>query len=199
MTATGQIRVLALAVAVAAIAFGAGVALKLAMEDRGAALVGTELGAPFALVSHDGAPITQAAFEGRPSLLFFGFAHCPEVCPTTVYDMETWFRDLGLTSEDLGAYFVTIDPERDTPEFLRDYLALQSDNVVGITGEPEAVWDMARSWRVYWQKRPLGDGDYTMDHFASVFVLDAEGRVVDLISYGEDPATAMAKIEAVTS
>lgn len=192
-------RTLLLALAVAAVAFGAGIALRAVMADRGAAVAGADLGAPFTLVDQNGAAITEAAFEGRPSLLFFGFTHCPEVCPTTVYDIETWFRELGLTDEELGAYFVTVDPERDTPEFLRDYLAPQSGNVLGITGEPEAVWDMARSWRVYWQKRPLGDGDYTLDHFASVFVLDEEGRVVDLISYGEDPETAKAKIRAVTS
>lgn len=194
-----RMRTLLLALGVAVIAFGAGLALRAMMADRGAAVVGTELGAPFSLVDQNGREITEAAFRGRPSLLFFGFASCPEVCPTTVYDIETWFDDLGLTEEDLAAYFVTIDPERDTPEFLRDYLAPQSDRVLGISGEPEAVWDMARSWRVYWQKRPLGNGDYTMDHFASVFVLDEEGRVVDLISYGEDPVTAKAKIEAVTS
>lgn len=192
-------RTLLLALAVAAVAFGAGIALRAVMADRGAAVAGADLGAPFTLVDQNGAAITEAAFEGRPSLLFFGFTHCPEVCPTTVYDIETWFTELGLTDEELGAYFVTVDPERDTPEFLRDYLAPQSGNVLGITGEPEAVWDMARSWRVYWQKRPLGDGDYTLDHFASVFVLDEAGRVVDLISYGEDPETAKAKIRAVTS
>lgn len=192
-------RTLLLALGVALLAFGAGIALRSAMTDRGASLVGTELGGPFTLLDHDGREITEAAFQGRPSLLFFGFTSCPEICPTTVYDMETWFFELGLTEEDIGAYFVTIDPERDTPELLRDYLEPQSEHVVGITGQPEAVWDMARSWRVYWQKRPLGEGEYTMDHFASVFVLDEGGRVVDLISYGEDPATAMAKIEAVAS
>ena len=192
-------RTILLALLVGALALGAGVALRLAMDGRSPAVVGTPLGAPFALVDQNGETITEAAFEGRPSLLFFGFAHCPEICPTTVYDMETWFRELGLTAGDLGAFFVTIDPERDTPAFLRDYLEPQTDHVIGISGEPEAVWDMARSWRVYWQKRPLGDGDYTMDHYASVFVLDAEGRVVDLIAYGEDPESALAKIRAVTS
>jgi protein SCO1/2 len=93
---------------------------------------------------------------------------------------------------------VTVDPERDTQEFLRAYLEPQSDRIVGITGAPEDVWEMARSWRVYWQKRPLGEGDYTVDHYASVFVLDEDGVVVDLIAYGEDPESAKAKIAAVT-
>jgi protein SCO1/2 len=129
--------------------------------------------------------------------LFFGFTHCPEICPTTVYDMERWLTEMEVAPEDLGAFFVTVDPERDTERFLADYLEPQSDRIVGITGEPEAVWDMARSWRIYWQKRALGEGDYTVDHYASVFVLDAEGKVVDLIAYGEEAESAKAKIAAV--
>ncbi len=190
-------RTILFAAIVAILALAAGIALRLVLEDRASPVVATELGAPFELVDQDGAPITEVAFTGRPSLLFFGFTHCPEVCPTTVYEMETWLDDLGAAPEDVGAYFVTVDPERDTVEYLRNYLAPQSDRITGITGEPEAVWDMARSWRVYWQKRPLGDGDYTLDHFASVFVLDAEGRVANLISYGEDPDSAKAKIASV--
>ena len=190
-------RTILFAAIVAILALAAGIALRLVLEDRASPVVATELGAPFELIDQDGAPITEAAFTGRPSLLFFGFTHCPEVCPTTVYEMETWLDDLGAAPEDVGAYFVTVDPERDTVEYLRNYLAPQSDRITGITGEPEAVWDMARSWRVYWQKRPLGDGDYTLDHFASVFVLDAAGRVANLISYGEDPDSAKAKIASV--
>jgi protein SCO1/2 len=162
-------------------------------------VTGTQLGAPFELVDHTGAPITEAAFEGRASLLFFGFTHCPDVCPTTVYDIETWLAELeaeGAEVGDMRAYFVTVDPERDTPAFLRDYLTAQSDRVTGITGPPEAVWEMARSWRVYWQKRPLGEGAYTLDHYASVFVLNEDGEVADLIAYGEDPEVAKAKIRA---
>ena len=193
---TARARTILLGLAVAVLALGAGLAVRMLLEARTPATVGVDLGAPFALVDQNGDAITEAAFEGHPSLLFFGFTHCPEVCPTTVYDMETWFRDLDVAPGAMPAYFVTIDPERDTPEFLRDYLAPQSDNILGITGEPEAVWDMARSWRVYWQKRPLGEGDYTMDHFASIFVLDADGRVRDLIAYQEDPESAKAKIRA---
>ena len=186
------------AAVVAALALGAGIALRGVMDARSlaAATVTTPLGAPFELVDQNGEAITEAAFTGRPSLLFFGFTRCPEVCPTTVYDMETWLTELDVGEGEMGAYFVSVDPERDTPEFLRDYLEPQSDRIVGITGEPEAVWDMARSWRVYWQKRPVGGGDYTLDHYASVFVLDEAGEVRDLIAYGEDPQSAKAKIRA---
>ena len=185
--------------AVALLALGTGFALREVTDGRTvpAPTAAVELGAPFELTTHRGDAITEAAFEGRPSLLFFGFTHCPDVCPTTVYDIETWLEDLGVPEDGVGAYFVTVDPERDTAAFLADYLEPQSDRIVGITGEPQAVWDMARSWKVYWQKRPLGGGDYTLDHYASVFVLDETGAVVDLIAYGEDPETAKAKIARV--
>jgi len=184
-------------VAVAALALGAGVALRQVVGAQDpAASVATDLGAPFDLIDHTGAPITEAAFEGQTSLLFFGFTHCPEICPTTVYDIESWLSEMEVPVGDVRAFFVTVDPERDTPEFLSDYLTAQSDRITGITGDPEAVFDMARSWRVYWQKRALGEGEYTVDHYASVFVLDDDGRMVDLIAYGEDPAAAKGKIAA---
>lgn len=193
----GRSLTLVLAVAVALLALGAGFALRQLTDARTPAVAGTALGEPFDLLDQDGNPITEAAFQGRPTLLFFGFTHCPEICPTTVHDMETWLTDLDVAPGAIGAYFVTVDPERDTPGFLRDYLEPQSDRIVGITGPPDAVWDMARSWRVYFQKRPLGDGEYTMDHYASVFVLNSAGEVVDLIPFATDPGAAKAKIEAV--
>ena len=195
---TARTRTILLGLAVAALALGGGFAARQLMDSRTVSTaVGTQLGAPFELVDHTGAPITEAAFEGRPSLLFFGFTHCPEICPTTVYDMETWLTELDVAPDALGAFFVTIDPERDTPEFLADYLEPQSERIIGITGAPEDVWAMAKSWRVYFQKRPLGEGEYTMDHYASVFVLNAEGQVVDLIGFGENPEIAKAKIASV--
>ena len=196
MTRPGLLTLLG-GVVVAALALGAGVALRQVVDARTpAATAAVDLGAPFALVDHSGAPITEAAFEGQPSLLFFGFTHCPEICPTTVYDIETWLSEMGPEADAVRAFFVSVDPERDTPELLSDYLTAQSDRITGITGAPEAVWDMARSWRVYWQKRPLGEGDYTVDHYASVLVLDDSGRLVDVIAYGEAPDSARAKIAA---
>ena len=182
---------------VAALALGAGLGLRAVMQARDPAVAATELGAPFTLTDQNGETITEAAFEGRPSLLFFGFTHCPEVCPTTVYEMEGWLEELDAGPDDLGAFFVTVDPERDTPAFLRDYLEPQSDRILGISGEPQAVWDMAKSWRVYFQKRPLGDGDYTMDHFASVYVLDDRGRMVGLIPFGAPAEEAVETIRQV--
>ncbi|MEL6585204.1 MAG: SCO family protein [Pseudomonadota bacterium] len=185
------------AIAIAVLALGGGFAARALIDSRTPTAVGTALGEPFELITHAGDPITEAAFQGRPSLLFFGFTHCPEICPTTVYDMETWLTDLNVPQDAIGAYFVTVDPERDTAPYLADYLTPQSDRIVGITGEPEKVWDMAKSWRVYWQKRPLGEGDYTVDHYASIFVLNTEGAVVDVIPFNTPAEEAKAKIQQV--
>lgn len=187
-----------LGLGVSVLALGGGIGLRQVMDARTpTSVVATELGEPFTLIDHNGAPITEAAFTGKPSLLFFGFTHCPDVCPTTIYDMESWLTDLDVGDDAINAYFITVDPERDTPAFLKDYLEPQSDRIIGITGAPQDVWAMAKSWRVYFQKRPLGEGDYTMDHYAATFVLNADGAVVDLISYGEDAEIAKAKISNV--
>ena len=175
------------AVAVAGLVVGA-----LYLRDGGPEPVA--LGGPFELVDHEGAPITEAALEDGPSLLFFGFTHCPEVCPTTVYEMAGWFDELGEDADRLDAYFVTVDPERDTPEVLRDYLSSQTDDVVGISGPPEGVWALASDWKAYWKKVPLEGENYTMDHFAAVYMLDEDGEYAGLISYGEPAEQVVPKL-----
>lgn len=155
---------------------------------------GMELGAPFALVDHNGQPVTQQAFEGHPSLLYFGFTRCPEVCPTTLFEMAGWFEALGEDGKELKAFFVTVDPERDTPEIMKGYAEAFSDRVTGITGPLDQVAPLLASWKVYYAKVPLDDGDYTMDHTASVFLLDRQGRFRGTIAYGEDKQAALEKL-----
>ena len=189
---------ISLGVLVAILALSAGYLLRIALSDRslanGGLATSVEFGAPFELIDHTSAPITEAAFKGNVSLLFFGFTHCPDVCPTTLYEIGLWLEALGPAADTVEAYFVTVDPERDTAAFLAEYIIPQNPDVIGITGEPEKVWQMARSWRIFWQKIPLGDGEYTMDHFASVYVLDRSGQLYDKISYGETVENAAAKI-----
>lgn len=163
-------------------------------SGAGSVAVGEPFGVDFALVDHNGQPITQEAFRGKPSAIFFGFTHCPEICPTTVYEIGNWFEALGDDADKINAYFVTIDPERDTPEILGDYLNSVTDVVVGITGNPDAVREMARGYAVYFKRIELDDGDYTMDHTANIFLLDSEGRFRKTIAYGEASETAMAKL-----
>lgn len=156
--------------------------------------VGEAFGVDFELVDHTGAPITQEAFRGKPSVIFFGFTHCPEICPTTLYEIDSWLDAIGEDSDKLNAYFVTIDPERDTPDVLGDYITSVTDDVVGITGDPEAVREMARGYAVFFKRIELEDDDYTMDHTASIFLLDSEGRFRKTIAYGEASETALAKL-----
>lgn len=158
-------------------------------------------GVPFTLVSQNGQPISEKAFQtGKPTALFFGFTHCPEICPTTVYELTGWMKAVDPDKTKLQAYFVTIDPRRDTQELLNTYLSNASDRIVGISGDPDAVEAMARGFKVFFEKVPSDaknpDGpDYTMNHSASVFLLDGGGRFVGTIDYGENPDVAVQKLK----
>lgn len=156
-------------------------------------------GAPFTLVDARGEEITEAAFKGTPSVLFFGFTHCPEVCPTTLFELDGWLKQLGDDGAAINAYFVTVDPERDTPEIMATYTGNVSDRIVGISGEPDRVWEMARSFGIYWKRVELEDGDYTVDHTASILLLDSSGDFAGTIAYGEDPDNALAKLKRLAA
>lgn len=156
---------------------------------------GMKLGTDFTLVDDNGNTITQAAFAGRPTLVFFGFTRCPEVCPTTLYEMAGWFEALGEQGRDLQAFFISVDPERDTPEIMKSYAEALTDRVTGITGDPDEIAKVIAAWHVYAAKIPTDDGDYTMDHTASVFLMDKNGVFKGTIAYGESPETAIAKLK----
>lgn len=155
-------------------------------------------GVPFELVDETGAPITEAAFREKPTALFFGFTHCPDVCPTTLYELDGWMEQVDPEGDDINAYMVSVDPARDTPEVLDDYVSSVSDRIHGITGDPEEVAEMVKGFGIYARKVPLDesepDGDYTMDHTASVFLLDEGGRFRSTIAYGENTETAVQKL-----
>ena len=163
------------------------------------ALSDKPFGVPFSLTRQDGATITEQAFLGKPTALFFGFTNCPEICPTTVYELSGWMNKVDPQKSKLQAYFVSIDPDRDTPDALKTYLTNVTDRIVGISGDPAKVKDMARGFKVYFKKVPTDpakpDGDYTMDHTASVFLLDKQGRFTGTIAYGENPDIAEKKLE----
>jgi protein SCO1/2 len=156
-------------------------------------------GVPFQLVAQDGKPITEAAFQQKPTAVFFGFTHCPEVCPTTLFEMNGWLHKVDPDGTKLNAYFVTVDPERDSPEILGRYVSNVTDRVIGISGPADKVAEMVKGFRVYARKVPVDDknpnGDYTMDHTASVFLLDKGGRFVGTIAYGEATETAEKKFQ----
>ena len=173
--------------------------LTLEMSETKEKVASGPFGVPFELVAQDGKPITEKAFTGKPTALFFGFTHCPEVCPTTLYELNGWMQKTDPDGTRLQAYFVTVDPERDSPEMLQQYISNVSDRIKGISGPPEKVLEMVKGFRVYYRKVPLDekkpDGDYTMDHTASVFLLDETGRFRGTIAYGENPDTAVEKLQ----
>ncbi|MEO1747193.1 MAG: SCO family protein [Pseudomonadota bacterium] len=161
--------------------------------------VAAAYGVPFELIDHNGQPITEDAFRGQPTALFFGFTHCPEVCPTTVYELDGWFKQLGDDGQNINAFFVTIDPERDTADLLSAYLESQSDRITGITGDPEKVRAMARGFNIYFKKFDEDESGYNMDHTASILLLDSNGAFRKTISYGENPDTALQKLRDLAS
>jgi protein SCO1 len=146
--------------------------------ERGAVMGPSAIGGPFALVDQDGKTVTDRDLKGRPFLVFFGFTHCPDVCPTTLFEVSEVLRALGPDAERVGVLFVTVDPERDTPDKLKDYLSSFDPHLRGLTGDPAAVAAMIRTYRVYARKVPQENGGYTMDHYAGIYLMDKDGRFV---------------------
>jgi protein SCO1/2 len=151
------------------------------------------IGGPFRLTDQNGGTVTEQDFKGRPFLVFFGFTHCPEVCPTTLFEVSEILRKLGPDAERVGVLFVTIDPERDTPAALKDYLSSFDSHMRGLTGEPDAIAAVAKAYRVYYKKVPL-ENDYTMDHTAIVYLMDKEGRFVSPFSLKRTTEAAAADL-----
>ncbi|NDV00853.1 SCO family protein [Pseudoroseicyclus tamaricis] len=148
----------------------------------------------YALTTTDGAPFTEEVLaSGQPSAVFFGFTHCPDVCPTTLGDILTWQEELGDEAEDLRVYFVTVDPERDDPEVLGDYVSWVP-GVAGVTGPRAEIDKATRAFGVYASRVPLEGGDYTMDHSAYVLLFDGNGNFVEPITYQEPLESALRKL-----
>ena len=136
------------------------------------------VGGPFKLIDQNGRTVTEQDMKGKPFLVFFGFTHCPDVCPTTLFDISEVLRKLGPDADRAAALFVTVDPERDTPEVMKNYLSSFDPHLRGLTGEEAAVDGVIRAYRAYAKKVPNPDGSYSMDHTALVYLMDKEGRFV---------------------
>jgi protein SCO1/2 len=153
------------------------------------------IGGPFSLTDQKGAAVTDASLKGHPSVMFFGYTYCPDVCPTTLFEMTAWLDTLGPEADKLKVYFVTVDPERDTVEKIAEYLTSFDPRITGLTGSPEAVAEMTKAYRIYSRKVPVEGGSYIMDHTASVYLLDKDGAFTGTIDYKEAPETAVAKLK----
>ncbi|WP_138466953.1 SCO family protein [Poseidonocella sp. HB161398] len=143
-----------------------------------------------------GGAFTEAVLEGAPSAVFFGFTHCPEVCPTTLGEVAQWQDELAEDGHALRVFFVTVDPERDTVAQLRDYVSWVP-GVTGVSGSPEEIAEAVRAFRIFARKVPLEQGGYTMDHTASVLLFGRNGKLAGVLPYQPDPDAAMEAIRAL--
>jgi protein SCO1/2 len=157
------------------------------------------IGGPFTLNNHRGRAVTERDFRGRPMAVFFGFTHCPDVCPTTLGDMTRIMEALGSDADRIHWLFVSVDAERDTPQALADYLSAFDPRIIGLSGTEAQVADVARAFRVYYRKVPLEGGAYTMDHSASVFLLDEEGRFAGTVDHKENEDVALQKLRMLVA
>lgn len=152
------------------------------------------IGGDFSLLTTDGVAVTEANYLGKPRAMFFGFTHCPEVCPTTLFEASNWLKALGDDAEKLSFLFVSVDPERDTPEVLKEYMSAFEGGVVGLTGSPDNVSALVKAYRVFVRKVELEGGDYTVDHTAAVYLMDEKGGFVGSINFKEDQDSALKKL-----
>jgi protein SCO1 len=152
------------------------------------------IGGPFSLVDDTGVPVTENALAGKPYTIYFGYTYCPEVCPTTLLDLSRWIKKLGTEADKLNYVFVTIDPERDTPQLMHAYLSSFNKRIRGFSGTPEQIAQIAREYRVYYKKIPTEDGGYVMDHSSIIYLMGPDGKFTSMIGYQENDASAVAKL-----
>jgi protein SCO1/2 len=152
------------------------------------------VGGPFHLEDQNGKTVSDAEMKGKPFLVFFGFTHCPDICPTTLFDISQVMKALGPDADRTGALFITVDPERDTPTVLKDYLSNFDPHLRGLTGDQTAINTAIKEYRVYAKKVPLDNGDYTMDHTAMVYLMDKEGHFVAPFNTQRTPEAEAAEL-----
>lgn len=152
------------------------------------------IGGPFKLIDQNGKSITDQDLKGKPFLVFFGYTHCPDVCPTTLFEVSELMHALGKDAERTGALFITVDPERDTPAVMKDYLASFDPHLRAATGDEKAIDAAEKAYRVYAKKVPTNNGDYSMDHTALVYLMDKQGRFVAPFSLKRTPEAAAADL-----
>ena len=177
-------RILMIAAGLAVVVFGFATYELEANGPAPSAQNSIQMGGPFQLVDQNGRPDSDRDLLGKPTVMFFGFTYCPDVCPTTLADMTVWLKALGPDADKLNVVYVTIDPERDTPARLKSYLTAFDPRIRGLTGTPKAVAQAAHDYNVYYQKVALQGGEYTMDHSTLIYLMDASGHTAELVQYG---------------
>lgn len=153
------------------------------------------IGGPFQLTDENGQTVTEKSLQGRPTLIFFGFTRCPDVCPTALFEISEVLRAMGKDADRVNAYFISVDPERDTPQAMKDYVSSFDPHLKGLIGTPDQVAKVISAYRVYARKVPLKDGDYTMDHTALTYLMDRDGRFVKPFNLKRTPEEAAADLK----
>jgi protein SCO1/2 len=148
------------------------------------------IGGPFQLTDQAGQTVTEQNLKGKPTLIFFGFTHCPDVCPTSLFEISEVLKAMGTDADRVNAWFVSVDPERDTAAAMKDYLSSFDPHLKGLSGDPQAVAKVISAYRVYARKVPLKDGDYTMDHTALIYLMDRDGNFVAPFNLKRTPEEA---------
>lgn len=152
------------------------------------------IGGPFQLTDENGRVFTDQDLKGKPFLVFFGFVRCPVVCPVALFEISEVMRALGPDADRTAGILITVDPERDTPKLLKEYLSSFDPHLRGLTGDVASIAAVAKSYRVYYKKVPLEGGDYTIDHSAVVYLMDKSGRFVAPFNLKRTPELAAAEL-----
>jgi protein SCO1/2 len=153
------------------------------------------IGGPFQLTDQNGKAFTEKGLKGKPTLIFFGYTHCPDVCPTSLFEISEVLRALGSDADKVNAVFISVDPERDTPATMKDYLTSFDPHLEGLSGDPAETAKVLTAYRVYAKKVPTKDGDYTMDHTALIYLMDRDGRFVSPFNMKRSPEEAAADLK----
>jgi protein SCO1/2 len=153
------------------------------------------IGGPFQLTDQTGQTVTDKSLKGKPTLIFFGFTHCPDVCPTSLFEISEVLKAMGKDADRVNAYFVSVDPERDTQASMKDYLSSFDPHLRGATGDRPSIDAVEKAYRVYAKKVPTNNGDYNMDHTALVYLMDKQGRFVAPFNLKRRPEEAAADLK----
>jgi protein SCO1/2 len=159
------------------------------------ALAVPSIGGAFELTDQDARSVTERDLLGKPSAIFFGFTNCPDICPTTLLEITNWLKALGGDADKLNVAFVSVDSERDTPQQLKLYLSSFDPRIRGLTGSEAQIQKITSAYRVYYKRVTLDGGGYTYDHSAIIYLMDASGRHVGILSYQEPDEVALDKLQ----
>lgn len=166
--------------------------------NPGSLPLSASIGGSFNLQGPDGKRVTEKDLIGKPFGVFFGFTNCPDVCPTTMLELSNRMRELGPEADKMRLVFISVDPERDTPAYLKTYVANFDPRIIPLTGTAEEIADVARKYRAVYRKVPTSTG-YTMDHTATVFLMDKAGKFAGTLAYQEAGEAQLAKLKRLVA